>query len=135
MIVDFTDGMSVPLTFCGSTLPSKVLATPSQRCVRPTLPCSCMTQRTFLAPTSFSFLPKASPATDSSWPKNSSRLSFFQSLRPELRPTTGMPAFSALPMTPLSASGLARVTAMPSTFWSIAFWTRLAWLPAFGSAE
>jgi hypothetical protein len=41
----------------------------------------------------------------------------------------------ALEMTSLRASGLARVTAMPSTFWSIMFCTRVAWLPALGSAE
>jgi hypothetical protein len=46
-----------------------------------------------------------------------------------------MPAFTALATTPFRASGLARVTAMPSTFWSIAFWTRLAWLAAFSSLE
>ncbi|CAM5581296.1 hypothetical protein SVIOM342S_01083 [Streptomyces violaceorubidus] len=115
--------------------PSKVFFTPSQRWVRPTLPCSWMTQTAFLAPSSFSRLPSASPATVSSWPKNSIRPSFFQSARPELSPTTGMPAFSALARTLRMASGLARVTAMPSTFWSIAFCTRLAWLPAFGSAE
>ncbi len=99
------------------------------------LPCSWTTQTAFFAPTSLSFLPNASPATVSSCPKNSSNPRSFQSLSPEFRPTTGMPAAVALAMTPLSASGLARVTAMPSTFWSMAFCTRLAWLPAFGSAE
>jgi hypothetical protein len=68
-------------------LPLKVFFTPSQRWVRPMLPCSWMTQTVCLAPTSLSFLPKASPATVSSWPKNSSRPSFFQSLTPELFPT------------------------------------------------
>ncbi len=56
----------------------------------------------------------------------------FQLFTPELRPTTGMPAFSAFATTSFMASGLASVTAMPSTFWSIAFWTRVAWSAALG---
>jgi hypothetical protein len=54
---------------------------------------------------------------------------------PELKPTTGMPAAWALDTTSFMASGLAAVRAMPSTFWSMAFCTRLAWLPALGSLE
>lgn len=88
-----------------------------------------------LAPRSLSLSPSASPATLSSCPKYSSSPWSFQSSRPALKPTTGMPAASALATTPFMASGLARVTAIPSTFWSIAFWIRLAWVAALGSLE
>ena len=67
-----------------------------------------------------SFLPKASrPETASSCPKkDSSPCSFHTSIQSGLNPTTGMPAplWAFLAMASLRASGLARVTAMPSTF-------------------
>lgn len=100
--------------------------TPAQRASRATLPCSWMTQRACLALSSSSLSPSARPATLSSWPKYSSRPSDRQASIPELRPTTGMPAPLASVTALFIASGLARVTAMPSTRSRTASRTRLA---------
>ena len=53
---------SVPLTCMFSTSPPKPFLAPSQRSLRPMLPCSWMTHSSFLAPFSLSALPAASPA-------------------------------------------------------------------------
>jgi hypothetical protein len=50
----------------------------------------------------------------------------FQSLNPLLKATTGIPAVAAAATEGFIASGLARVTAMPSTFESIALCIALA---------
>ena len=50
VIVDCTDGMSVPLTLRFSTAPPKPALTPAQRDSSATLPWSWMTQTTFCAP-------------------------------------------------------------------------------------
>ncbi len=133
--VDFTEGMSVPLTYRFSVVPLKPFFRPAQRASRATWPCSWITQTACLAPCWLRRSPKAWPAMFSSWPKYSSMPSSFQLSRPELKPTTGMPAALALATTAFMASGLAAVRAMPSTFWSMAFCTRLAWFPATGSLE
>ena len=80
---------------------------------------------TFLAPSSATRLPAASPATDSSWPKYISAPRLCQSASPALNITTGMPAAFAFLSAPLTAPGLGIVTAMPSTFLSIAAWMSL----------
>jgi hypothetical protein len=49
--------------------------------------------------------------------------------------TTGILACTALAMTSLSASGLAKVTMMPSTFWSMAVCTSWACRPPSLSEE
>ena len=53
---------AVPLTCWLVTSPPKPFLTPSQRCCRPMLFCSWMTQSTFLTPAALSFAPAASPA-------------------------------------------------------------------------
>ena len=54
---------------------------------------------------------------------------------PAFRTAVGMPASEAFCRTGPTASGAARVAAIPSTLLSIAFWTRVAWLPCWGSLE
>lgn len=77
----------------------------------------------------------ASPAIDSSCPKCAIAPSFADSAAPELIDTTGIFAAVARASTSFIASGLASVTMMPSTFWSMAAWTSWACLPPSGSAE
>ena len=54
---------------------------------------------------------------------------------PELNTTPGMPAWVAFCSAGPTASGLASVTAMPSTLLSMAFWISVACLPESGSLE
>ncbi len=81
-MVDWTDGMSVPLTLRFSTAPPKPAFTPAQRDSSATLPWSWMTQTTFLAPSAASRLPAASPEIFSSWPKYAFAPAACQSLMP-----------------------------------------------------
>ena len=54
---------------------------------------------------------------------------------PPFSTTPGMPASAAFCRAGPTASGVASVTAMPSTSLSIAFWTSVACLPESGSLE
>ena len=54
---------------------------------------------------------------------------------PELKVSTGMPAATAFLIEGMSASGVTRVVAMPSTLESMAFWISTACLLASGSEE
>src|SRR3954466_2320077 len=111
---------AVTLTCRSVTSPPKPCLTPSQRCWRPMLFCSWMTQSTFLAPSAFSRTPAALPATDSSWPTCVIAPSFWESSWPEFSVMIGMPAALALASEPLIASALGTDTARPSTFWETA---------------
>ncbi len=128
-----TEGMLVPSTYRFSMVPEKVFLAPAQRCSWPTLPCSCRTQIVFLRPRLFSSVPTASPAISSSWPMWVSAPYAADWADPELTVITGMPALTALPTTSLRASGLARLTTIPSTFWSMAFCTNCACCWAWSS--
>ena len=86
-----------------------------------------------MAPSLVSRSPAAWPATFSSWPKKLVTPMAFHASLPALRATTGILASVAALTLPAMASGLARVTAMPSTFLSTACLTRLAWLAPSGS--
>src|SRR3954451_5850124 len=110
----------VPLIWRLVTLPPKPFLTPSQRCWRPMLFCSWMTQRTFLTPSDFSRAPAAWPAIDSSWPTWVIAPSCLKSPAPELSVMIGMPASLALASEPLMASAFGTDTARPSTFWETA---------------
>ena len=59
---------AVPLTWRFSTSPPKPFLAPSQRWLRPRLPCSWMMQRSFEPPISLNFAPAPSPAISSDWP-------------------------------------------------------------------
>jgi hypothetical protein len=94
-----------------------------------------MTQTIFFAPSVCRRSPAAMPASFSSWPKYSCTPIVFQLSKPELNATTGMPLASAAFTAGVIASGLANVSAIPSTPLSIAVCTRFAWFGASGSLE
>ena len=107
---------AVPLTWRLVTSPPKPCLTPSQRCWRPMLFCSWMTQRTFLTPSALSRSPAAWPAIVSVWPTWVIAPSALESSAPELSVMIGMPAALALASEPLIASAFGTDTARPSTF-------------------
>ena len=77
--------------------------------------------------------PAVAPARFSSEPKYiSAPVSLYWSM-PELKATVGIFAVTADWTAPLSASGVARVVAMPSTLESTAFWISVACLAGSGS--
>src|SRR4051794_8839613 len=117
---------AVPLTWRLVTAPPKPSLTPWQRCDRPTLFCSWMTQRIFLAPWSLKRWPAARPATTSSWPTCVIAPSDWDTSAPELSVMIGMPADLAAASALLTASGLGTETASPSTFWETAAWISCA---------
>ena len=79
--------------------------------------------------------PAVEPARFSSEPKYMLAPTSWYWSMPELKATTGIFALSALCTAPLSASGVARVVAMPSTLESTAFWISVACLAGSGSLE
>ena len=105
---------SVPVTWTFSTSPPKPFLAPSQRWLRPTLPCSWMTQMSFVTPASLSFLPAPSPAIVSVWP-TCVMAPRADSSAPELSVTTGIFASTAVWTASLMASGFGAETARPST--------------------
>src|SRR4051794_22669944 len=111
---------AVPLTCRLVTEPPKPCLTPSQRCWRPMLFASWMTQRTFLTPSLFRRCPAARPAIVSVWPTWVIAPSASESSAPELSVMIGMPAALALASEPLIALALGTETARPSTFWETA---------------
>src|SRR3954447_6975225 len=134
---------AVPLTCRLVTAPPKPCLTPSQRCWRPMLFCSWMTQRTFLTPSDFSRAPAARPAIVSVWPTCVIAPSRWKSSAPEFRVTIGMPAALAFASESLIALALGTDTASPSTFCEIAaeiscacFWgslfdgLQMSWTPS-----
>ena len=124
---------SVLSTWRFVSVPVKVDLAPAQRCSRPTLPASWMTQSAFFTPASLSCSPAALPASVSLWPTwviapNSCHWS-----RPELMVMTGTPAATAALMLFSRPSGLAIETTRPSVPAATALSIRVACLPTSGS--
>src|SRR4051812_15041026 len=111
---------AVPLTWRFVTAPPKPCFTPSQRCCRPMLFCSWMTQSTFLTPSDFSRAPAALPAIVSVWPTCVIAPSALESSAPEFSVMIGMPAALAFASESLIALAFGTDTARPSTFWETA---------------
>src|SRR3954470_10462235 len=107
---------AVPLTWRLVTAPPKPCFTPSQRCCRPMLFCSWITQRTFLTPAALSFAPAALPAIVSASPTCVIAPSHSESSAPEFSVMIGMPAALAFASESLIALALGTETARPSTF-------------------
>src|SRR3954462_11000181 len=122
---------AVPLTWRLVTDPPKPCLTPSQRCCRPMLFCSCTTQRTFLTPSDFSRAPAALPAIVSVWPTCVIAPSALESSAPEFSVMIGMPAALAFASESLIALAFGTETARPSTFCETA--ASMSWASFCGS--
>ena len=129
----FTDASSVPLTCIFSLL--RPSPTPLQRASSAVEPSWWITHRACVPPSVAIRLPSAWPAMYSSEPKYIMAPIFCQSSMPESNITTGTPAVLADLTTAVRADGPAAVMAIPSTFESIAFWTRVACFVKSGSLD
>ncbi len=88
-----------------------------------------------MAPAAAARLPPSCPASFSLEAKCVRAPACWKKSMPELKVSTGMPAASAFLIVGMSASGVTRVVAMPSTLESMAFWISTACLAASGSEE